>query len=126
MVYRVAPTIKYLLLMQCVAAGIVFAGGWLFWGLVVAYSGLIGAVSSVLPNMYFALRVSDMSKGRGALPTLRAFYAGAAGKFVMTMALFWTAFFLVSPLNVFALFGGFALVHAVHWPALLMKEPAAS
>lgn len=76
----------------------------------VAWGGML-----FLPNTYLALRVFNVSKGRSAQSTLLAFYSGAAGKFIVTVALFIVVLRLVSPLNALAMFGGFIVVQAVAW-----------
>lgn len=121
MTYRIAPSVTRLLLLQC-AAGLVIAGVLSLWQLSAAISALAGAVIAVLPNLYFALRVFDMSKGRSAASTLRAFYVGAAGKFAVTVALFCMAFLLLSPLNAPALFGGFAITQLMTWVSLITSD----
>ena len=119
MFYCMAPTVKRLLLAQCLA-GLVLACLLLINSLEVAYSALLGAGCCLLPNLYLALRVFNFSNGRSAQSTLRAFYVGAAGKFVVTAALFIVAFRFVSPLNAPAMFGGFIVVQAVNWATPLL------
>jgi ATP synthase protein I len=120
MSYCMAPTVKRLLLAQCLA-GLVLACLLLVNSMEVAYSALLGAGCCLLPNLYLALRVYNLSNGRSAQSTLRAFYFGAAGKFVVTVALFIVAFRFVSPLNIPAMFGGFIVVQAVNWAAPLLE-----
>ncbi len=116
-----APTIKRLLLVQALS-GLVFACLLLVSGVEAAYSALLGAVCCVLPNVYFALRVFNLSNGRSARSTLRNFYIGAMGKFIVTAALFIVAFRFVSPLNALAMFGGFIVVQAINWAAPLLES----
>jgi len=116
-----APTVKRILLAQALA-GLAFAGLLLVVVVEAAYSALLGAVCCVLPNVYFALRVFNLSSGRSARLTLRTFYIGAAGKFIVTAALFIVAFRFVSPLNALAMFGGFIVVQAVNWAAPLLES----
>jgi len=120
-----APTIKRLLLAQCLA-GLVLACLLLVNSTEVAYSALLGAGCCLLPNVYLALRVYNLSNGRSAQSTLRAFYFGAAGKFVITVALFIVAFRFVSPLNTPAMFAGFIVVQAVNWAAPLLEADDAT
>ena len=121
MTYRIAPSVTRLLLLQC-AVGLVLAGLSLLWRANIALSVLVGAGITVLPNMYFALRVFDMSKGRGAASTLRAFYVGAAGKFAVTVALFCLAFLLLPSLSAPALLVGFAAAQMMNWVSLLFNN----
>lgn len=113
-------TVKRLLLSQSLV-GVALACLLLVTSLEAAYSALIGAVCCVLPNLYFALRVFNLSNGRSARSTLRAFYFGAAGKFIVTMALFIVAFRFVSPLNVLAMFAGFIIAQSVNWVVPLLE-----
>ena len=118
---QIAQSIKLLLLIQCVI-GCVVAGVLLFWSTVAAYSSLAGAAIAVLPNVYFALRVFDLSKGRSAASTLRGFYVGASGKFIVTIAMFCATFILLSPINAPALLGTFAVAQLANWLSLLINS----
>ena len=123
MSFRIAPTVQRLLLVQCLT-GVALAALLFLWDVQAAYSALTGAAIGFLPNLYLALRVFDLSKGRSARSTLRAFYIGAAGKFIVTVALFIVALRLISPLNVLAMFGGFIAIQVVHWATpLLVTDP---
>lgn len=115
--YQIAPRARQLLIWQFFA-GVALASVLLPWKLEAAYSALVGASVGFLPNVYFALRVFDMSKGRDAQSTLGALYRGATAKFIVTAALFCVAFLLISPLHVPALFIGFIAVQLVNWLAL--------
>ena len=94
-----------------------------FRGPVAGYSGLSGGLIAWLPNLYFAHKAFRFSGARAAQEIIRSFYAGEAGKFVLTAALFMLAFAGVKPLDPLALFSGFVLTQAVSWfSPLLMRN----
>ena len=89
------------------------------WRADAAYSALAGAAIGFLPNVYFALRAFNLSKGRDARSTLGSLYRGVTGKIVVTAALFCVAFLLISPLHAPALFAGFIATQLANWLVLL-------
>jgi len=106
--------IKLLLIWQLVGA--VLAGGVaLVWGVSAAKGALIGGLICWLPNCYFALRAFRYRGARAARKIVRSFYAGAAGKMVLTATMFTVVFINVRPLNALALFLGFAGVQTLSW-----------
>jgi len=114
---QIASRVKRLLRYQ-LCAGVLLAAGMMFWNPVAAHSLVIGAAIAFLPNVYYALRVFDMSKARCVDSTLRALYAGAMGKMIMTATLFCVAFLLLAPLHIPALFLGFIAVQLMHFLVL--------
>ncbi|MEM7207769.1 MAG: ATP synthase subunit I [Pseudomonadota bacterium] len=121
MAIEIAPQAKRLLYLQ-VLAGSMPALIVSLWSLTAAISMLVGALIGFLPNAYFALRVFDTSRGRSAQATRSAIYSGAAGKVIVTAALFSVAFLLLSPLHAPALFAGFIAVQLMHWLVLLTQQ----
>jgi ATP synthase protein I len=96
---------------------------WQWQGAVAGYSGLCGGVIAWLPNMYFAHKAFRFSGARAAQAIVRSFYAGEAGKLVLTAVLFALTFAGVKPLEPLAVFGVFFLTQLVNWFApLLMKK----
>lgn len=94
--------------------------GWR--GPVSGCSGLCGGLIAWLPNVYFAHKAFRFSGARAAQNIVRAFYAGEAGKLILTAVLFTLAFVVVKPLDAPALFGGFVLALSVGWfSPLLMR-----
>eukprot|EP01132_Coremiostelium_polycephalum_P013877 gene13877-16878_t len=61
---------------------------WYWYGVVAGYSGLCGGLIALLPNMYFAHRAFRFSGARAAQAIVRSFYAGEAGKLILTAVLF--------------------------------------
>ncbi|MFS2156258.1 F0F1 ATP synthase subunit I [Pseudomonas sp. Pseusp122] len=95
---------------------------WQWQGVVVGYSGLCGGLIAWLPNLYFAHKAFRFSGARAAQAIVRSFYAGEAGKLILTAVLFALTFAGVKPLAPLAVFGVFMLIQAVSWFApLLMK-----
>jgi ATP synthase protein I len=112
-----------LLVAQLLAALLAVLGLFMWLGPVHAYSGLCGGLIAWLPNLYFARMAFRFSGARAARQIIRSFYAGEAGKFILTAVLFALAFLGVKPLEASALFGVFLLTQAVSWLApLLMKK----
>lgn len=106
--------IRLLLIWQL--AGAALAGGvGSFWGDSAAKGALIGGLIVWLPNCYFAFRAFRYRGARAARKIVRSFYAGAAGKMVLTAIMFTVVFINVRPLNALALFLGFAGVQTLSW-----------
>lgn len=95
---------------------------WQWQGLVAGYSGLCGGLIAWLPNVYFAHKAFRFSGARAAQAIVRSFYAGEAGKLVLTAVLFALTFAGVKPLEPLAVFAVFFLTQLVNWfSPLLMK-----
>ncbi|MFK7892143.1 MAG: ATP synthase subunit I [Granulosicoccus sp.] len=106
--------IRLLLVWQLCSA--VFAGiVGLYWGMAAATGALAGGLIVWLPNCYFAFRAFRFRGARAARQIVRSFYAGAAGKMLLSAALFTLVFVNLRPLNAAAVFLGFAFVQAVNW-----------
>ena len=106
--------VKQLLIWQLLVAFGAGAAG-LGWGSTGGLSALLGGLICWLPNCYFAFRAFRHRGARAARLIVRSFYAGAAGKLVLSMALFTIVFINVRPLNAPALFAGFIGVQFVSW-----------
>ena len=95
---------------------------WYWRGEVAGYSGFCGGLIAWLPNVYFTHKAFRFSGARAAQAIVRSFYAGEAGKLVLTAVLFALVFAGVRPLDALALFSVFLLTQLVNWFApLLMK-----
>ncbi|WP_313514429.1 F0F1 ATP synthase subunit I [Pseudomonas sp.] len=97
---------------------------WLSRGTVAGYSGLCGGLIAWLPNLYFAHKAFRFSGARAAQAIVRSFYAGEAGKLILTAVLFALTFAGVKPLEPLAVFGVFLLTQLVSWfsPLLMRKR----
>ena len=109
-----------LLLVQLVVLLFGAATLWFIKGPVAGYSGLIGGFIAWLPNVYFAFKAFRYSGARSAQLIVRSFYAGEAGKLILTAVLFALAFAGVKPLEPLALFGVYLLTLLVSWCAPLL------
>jgi ATP synthase protein I len=107
--------IKWLLGLQ--AAGALGAGlvGLLMVDITAGKSALIGGLICWLPNCYFALRAFRHRGARAARLIIRSFYAGQAGKMVMSAVMFAVTFIYVKPINPLALFAGYVGVQVLNW-----------
>lgn len=78
------------------------------------YSALLGGVTYLVPNAYFAWRVLSRSSDtpRGVLADM---YIGEIWKMVITIACFAAVFILVQPLSPFPLFLTFVLLQILNW-----------
>ena len=94
--------------------------GWR--GAVSGYSGLCGGLIAWLPNLYFAHKAFRFSGARAAQSIVRSFYAGEAGKLILTAVLFALAFVVVKPLEAPRLCGVFLLALSVGWFAPLLMR----
>ncbi|MES2819328.1 MAG: F0F1 ATP synthase subunit I [Pseudomonadota bacterium] len=118
--YRLAvfPLLLVQLAVLLLAAGILYG----MRGTVSGYSGLCGGLIAWLPNLYFAHKAFRFSGARAAQSIVRSFYAGEAGKLILTAVLFALTFAGVKPLEALAVFGVFVLTQGVNWfTPLLMK-----
>lgn len=100
---------------------------WIAVGRSAALATLIGGGIATTGNLYFAVQAFRYSGARASRDMVRAFYRGEAGKFVIVMVLFITAFRLVDGIRETAPFMlcGFFLVYALAWiaPLALAKKP---
>ena len=114
----VFPVLLAQLAVILLAAAALF--GWR--GAVSGYSGLCGGLIAWLPNLYFAHKAFRFSGARAAQSIVRSFYAGEAGKLILTAVLFALAFVVVKPLEAPLLFGVFLLALSVGWFAPLLMR----
>ena len=95
---------------------------WQWRGMVAGYSGLCGGLIAWLPNVYFAHKAFRFSGARAAQNIVRSFYAGEAGKLILTAVLFALTFAGVKPLEAPTVFGVFLLTLMVSWFAPLLMR----
>ncbi len=101
------PAMFRILLAQLGVGLAVAAAGQVWAGTVAAYSALLGGLICVVPNSFLALRMFAGSLMGDPRRALTATYVGAAGKWLLTAALFAVVFMLVRPLRPGWLFAGF-------------------
>ncbi len=103
------------LYLQLIFAIFAASAVWFSFDSVTAYSFLLGALSSLLPSLYFAFRVFGNTGVKSAQDIVKSFYRGEAGKLVMTSVILSLTFILVKPLVAGAFFVGFGLAILSHW-----------
>ncbi|MGG2400090.1 F0F1 ATP synthase subunit I [Pseudomonas sp. SH1-B] len=111
------------LVAQLVVLLLAAAAAWQWRGDVAGYSALLGGMIAWLPNVYFAHKAFRFSGARAAREIVRSFYAGEAGKLILTFVLFALTFAGVKPLEAPMLFGVYLLTLMVSWfaPLLITK-----
>jgi ATP synthase protein I len=114
-----------ILIAQLVVAILISAALLIWLGWSSGYSGFLGGAIAWLPNLYFARKAFRYSGARAARDILKSFYAGEAGKFVLTAALFALVFAGVKPLDARSVFVVFILTQMVSWfaPLLIKAKP---
>ena len=115
------PVVRSVLLCQAIGCVVVSLTG-LLWGVVAAYSALLGGLVCLVPNCYFAYRAFKFQGARAARHIVRSFYAGEAGKIMITALLFALVFSRVSPINALAVLLGFGAIQLVHWLVPIMHS----
>lgn len=118
------PVVRSVLLYQAVGCLVVSLTG-LLWGVVTAYSALLGGLVCLVPNCYFAYRAFKFQGARAAQHIVRSFYAGEAGKIIITALLFALVFSRVSPINALAVLLGFGAIQLVHWLVPIVQSSPA-
>lgn len=98
-----------------VASGYFLAGGWQM-----AISPFLGGIAGLLPNLFFAMRVS-YAKGKSAKDVLQAFYIGETGKLSITVILF-VLIFQLKGIELLPLLSGYVAVLSVFWIALFFAR----
>jgi len=111
-------TISKVLIMQASIAVSVTLGFLVLGTEIMAVSSIIGGLTALLPNLYFAYRIS-LSKGKSAKKIVQSFYSGESRKVLMTCVLFAVAF-QVPNVQFFPLMVCFVAVLSVFWLALLL------
>ncbi|MET3050583.1 MULTISPECIES: F0F1 ATP synthase subunit I [Pseudomonas] len=110
------------LLAQCVVFLLATLTLWQWHGAVSGYSALCGGLIAWLPNVYFAWKAFRYTGARAAQAIVKSFYAGEAGKLILTAVLFALTFAGVKPLAPLAVFGVFLLTQLVSWFAPLLMN----
>ncbi len=82
--------------------------------IVTAYSVLLGGLTFIAPNGFFARQAFRFRGARAAGHIARAFYRGETTKFVLTATAFALIFALVKPLNLTALWLAYIIAMLVH------------
>ena len=92
-------------------------------GLIAGYSALLGGLTALLPNAFFAYKAFRFFGARSAKDIVLSIWSGAMGKWILTAVLFALVFVGIRPLDIAALFVGYLLAVAVSASApLLIKN----
>lgn len=102
-----------ILIIGFVSLGFVVGGGQK------ALSSALGGLAAFVPNLYFALRVSQ-TETQEARKILRSFYIGESVKLLLTAALF-IIIFHIPNIEIVPLLAGYISALSVFWFALLMR-----
>ena len=105
------PPVARILLIQVVMLLLLTVTGWLWSGTVSAYSVFLGGLISVIPNAYFAYKVTRFSGARSTERMVQSAYLGEVIKLALTGAGFALVFTQVDPVHVPGLFYGFISVY---------------
>jgi ATP synthase protein I len=97
--------------------------GLLWVDVTAAYSVLLGGLISVGPSYYFARQAFRFRGARFARHITRAFYRGAAGKFMLTAVAFALVFATVKPLNAAVLLLAYLGMTLSHWAIAVRIGP---
>ena len=118
---RVIRTLLLWQLAVALGAGLV---GLAVAGVAGGASALAGGLICWLPSCWFAFRAFRHRGARAARQIVRSFYAGEAGKMVLTVLLFAAVFINVKSVDAPALFIGYAAVQLVFWVVPLVAARA--
>ena len=110
----VAKILSYQVLIIMVVSLGFAVGGWQK-----ALSSILGGSAALVPNLYFALKISG-SEGKDARIILRSFYIGESVKLSLTAALF-IMIFQIPGIEILPLLAGYIAALSVFWFALLMR-----
>jgi ATP synthase protein I len=95
---------------------------WLWKGSSHAYSGLLGGLAYLLPNLYQMKEMLLLRRSDNLRKTLISLYRSEIWKIALTMLLFAMIFSLVRPIEPFSLFGVFILMQVTAWVAPLIQN----
>ncbi len=107
---RMRPPVHRLILAQLGLTLTIAVIGYLFFGLVGAYSALLGGLSFTLPNALFARHVFRYRPAGAIARTVSAFYWGEVVKLSLTGLCFVAVFKWAHPLDARLYFAAFILV----------------
>jgi len=92
-------------------------------GPIAGYSALLGGLTALLPNAFFAYKAFRFFGARSAKDIVLSMWSGAMGKWILTAVLFALLFVGIRQLDITALFVGYLLAVAIGATApLLIKN----
>jgi ATP synthase protein I len=84
---RLQDWARFFVGMQIILVALLSLFFWIWKGSNAAYSAILGGVTAILPNFYFARRLFVQTGAQAAKKIIRAFYRGEAIKLLLTAAL---------------------------------------
>lgn len=115
--------VRWVLVMQLLAALMAGLLGWAVAGHQTGMSIWLGGVVALLPNLVFAWKAGVRDDRRTARQVVSSLYGGEVTKLLLTAVLF-VAIYHVPGVRVLPLLGGYVLVLTVFWFALLVRGVA--
>ncbi|HIG92323.1 MAG: F0F1 ATP synthase assembly protein I [Methylococcales bacterium] len=116
---RTMAAVSKILAMQILIVAVV-ASGFFLWGTGQSFiSSLLGGVVAIIPNLYFALKVSS-STGQDAKKVVRTFYVGESAKLILTAVMFFLVF-QWPEIEIMPLMVGYIAALTVFWFALIIR-----
>jgi ATP synthase protein I len=116
---RPLSTVNRILSYQILIIAITTLGFFIASGMHASYSNALGGLVAFIPNMYFSIRIIK-SAGKQARKIVNSFYAGEAGKLLLTGGMFFVVFQLPG-IQILPLLVGYITALSVFWFALLMR-----
>ena len=110
------------LMLQTLTGVVLAVAFWMLRGTVAGYSALLGALATVLPNGFLALRLAMSRRDGTADSILRAAWLGEAGKLALTVAIFVAVFVGVRPLEPLPLLIVFVVTQLMILSGFLMRD----
>jgi ATP synthase protein I len=110
------PTLPRLLVLPALI-GLFTALLSLVWSVDAAYSAAIGAITALLPTMYFAFKLFRYRGASKANLIVHEFYRAESGKFVLTAVMFAVTFATYKQVVTGAMFVGFIVTTIAIWIA---------
>ena len=107
---------------QTLTGAVLAAAFWVLQGTVAGYSAVLGALATIVPNAFLALRLAMSRRTATADSILRAAWLGEAGKRALTVAIFVAVFAGVRPLEPLPLLTVFIVTQLVIMSGLLMRD----
>jgi ATP synthase protein I len=108
---------------QAIFSLLVALGFFLGNDLTAGYSALLGGLTALLPNAFFAYKAFRFFGARSAKDIVLSIWSGAMGKWILTAVLFALLFVGIKQLDITALFVGYLLTVAIGATApLLIKN----
>ena len=107
-----------LVYVQLIVTVVIALLSYTFFGLVIAYSVLLGSVVYILPNIYFVRSALKSVESQTPQSILSRFYIGEGQKFLLTMVMFAICFALIKPLHAVAFFAAYMLIMIINLAGL--------